>query len=385
MIYVCDPVVHEGLNSYVSYTVKGKLLSDYIIRRFSNFYALRQKLVERWPGIYIPNIPPKKAVGNLEKEIIQMRTRVLNLFCLKISQFQFIIESEEMKVFLMGEVEASKAIDNLPQLAYGEILLRYKKAFTDYNDEYDIASGKEKINTFFGFVKKALINLKNFKDVVYQTMVKKDQEIENYLTLIHVFEDYEKYTLMEYANNDENKLVFFNPKNIELCEKIMSLKKNLKNPYASLNDWLEDEVLDVEAMTEALSSLALLNETHDKLIAESETLTQRINNLQSNYSKIKLFFTMKTKEAAYDELTKRKESIQESIQSLNEIIKIASFRMERYLEKFKIEKLERYHNHLKAFSELQKDNNINLDDLWQCVSRDRNLAMGVDLNLNNNN
>ena len=71
--------------------------------------------------------------------------------------------------------------------------------------------------------------------------------------------------------------------------------------------------------------------------------------------------------------------------SLNEIIKIASFRMERYLEKFKIEKLERYHNHLKAFSELQKDNNINLDDLWQCVSRDRNLAMGVDLNLSNNN
>ena len=102
---------------------------------------------------------------------------------------------------------------------------KYIVKSTQYNDEYDIASGKEKINTFFGFVKKALINLKNFKDVVYQTMVKKDQEIENYLTLIHVFEDYEKYTLMEYANNDENKLVFFNPKNIELCEKIMSLKR----------------------------------------------------------------------------------------------------------------------------------------------------------------
>ena len=54
------------------------------------------------------------------------------------------------------------------------------------------------------------------------------------------------------------------------------------------------------------------------------------------------------------------------------------------IEQFKIEKLQRYHNHLKAFSELQKDNNNILDDLWECVSRDRNLAMGTNGNNTNN-
>lgn len=306
------------------------------------------------------------------------------MFCFKISQFKSIIESEEMKVFLMGKVEASKAVDNLPQLAYGEILVRYRMAFREYEEGYDLPSGKEKINTFFSFIKKALVNLKNFKEVVYQTMLKKDQEIENYLTLIHVFEDYEKYTLMEYADNDESKLVFFNPKNIELCEKIMSLKQNLKNPYTSLNEWLEDEVLDVEAMSEALSSLTNLNETYEKMILDSENLTQRINNLQSNFSKIKLFLTWKTRETAFEELSQRKASLEETITSLRELIKIASFTMEKYLEQFKIEKLQRYHNHLKAFSELQKDNNNILDDLWECVSRDRNLAMGTNGNNTNN-
>ena len=162
IIYVCNPIVKEGLISYVSYTVSGKLLSNPVIRRFSDFFSLRQKLVERWPGIYIPNIPPKKAVGNLDKQLITMRTRVLNLFCYKISQFKSIIQSEEMKVFLMNNVDANKAIDNLPQLAFGEILVRYKMAFGDICKEkqYDHAVGKERINVFAGFIKKALINLK---------------------------------------------------------------------------------------------------------------------------------------------------------------------------------------------------------------------------------
>lgn len=54
-------------------------------------------------------------------------------------------------------------------------------------------------------------------------MQKKTQELENYLTLISMFSDYEKYTLMEYADNDYNKVVFFNPKNSDLCLKLLRL------------------------------------------------------------------------------------------------------------------------------------------------------------------
>jgi hypothetical protein len=49
-------------------------------------------------------------------------------------------------------------------------------------------------------------------------MTKKQQEIENYICLISMFNDYEKYTLMEYSENDDNKLIFFNPKNTDMHE-----------------------------------------------------------------------------------------------------------------------------------------------------------------------
>ena len=159
MIYVYNPEVVEGLKSYVRYSVGGKLLHQTVLRRFSDFFSLRQKLVERWPGIYIPNIPPKKYYGNLDKKNIEMRMRVLNGFCLRISKFKSIIESEEMKVFLMSSVEASKAVDNLPPLAYEEILNRYQKAFPGCDENFDLGKGKEKLKTFFSFFKKAFLNL----------------------------------------------------------------------------------------------------------------------------------------------------------------------------------------------------------------------------------
>lgn len=145
---------------YATYKVTGKYIRDPIYRRFSDFYSLRIKLIERWPGIYIPNVPPKKAVGNLEKELIQMRMRLLNLFCYKLSQSKPIIECEEVKVFLMSNVDANSAIESLPPLSYGEILSRYQKAFSQHsNSPYDLSDGKEKMTEYHSFVKKALINL----------------------------------------------------------------------------------------------------------------------------------------------------------------------------------------------------------------------------------
>ena len=50
----------EGMSSYTIYNLNYK--DQGYQRRFSDFYFFRQKLVECWPGIYIPNIPPKKNI-----------------------------------------------------------------------------------------------------------------------------------------------------------------------------------------------------------------------------------------------------------------------------------------------------------------------------------
>ena len=59
-MYVFGPMLKEGIKKFVTYQVGGDSLENQITRRYSDFFALREKLQERWPGIYIPNVPPKK-------------------------------------------------------------------------------------------------------------------------------------------------------------------------------------------------------------------------------------------------------------------------------------------------------------------------------------
>jgi hypothetical protein len=49
----------SGLSKHTSYCVKGvdKLGDFEVFRRYSEFHTLREILLSRWPGIYIPPIP----------------------------------------------------------------------------------------------------------------------------------------------------------------------------------------------------------------------------------------------------------------------------------------------------------------------------------------
>jgi hypothetical protein len=53
--------------------------------------------------------------------------------------------------------------------------------------------------------------------------LKKEKEVENYNTMLSLFSDYEKYTLLEYTNNQDDKLIFFNPKNTEITIKLLNI------------------------------------------------------------------------------------------------------------------------------------------------------------------
>jgi len=72
-------------------------------RRYSDFYALHYKLTERWPGFYIPSIPPKKAIvshfiylkGNKADKFIQDRRYYLEKFLRGLARYPFILKSEE--------------------------------------------------------------------------------------------------------------------------------------------------------------------------------------------------------------------------------------------------------------------------------------------------
>ncbi len=69
-------------NKFVAYQVKGEDNLDSFegMRRYNEFFTLRQVLCSRWPGLFVPCIPPKKAVGNKDVRFIVERRYFLERF-----------------------------------------------------------------------------------------------------------------------------------------------------------------------------------------------------------------------------------------------------------------------------------------------------------------
>ena len=64
-------------------------------RRYSEFFKLHQVLSTRWPGVPIPTLPPKKAIGNKELKFLNERRFYLERFLKKMAPFEFILNSTE--------------------------------------------------------------------------------------------------------------------------------------------------------------------------------------------------------------------------------------------------------------------------------------------------
>jgi hypothetical protein len=317
-------------------------------------------------------------MGNLEKKVIEMRTRVINDFCHKISKFKFILDSDELQIFLIRCNDVSKLISNLPKLNYEEILFRYSKVFSDIystiNKDNDTEKYIKKINDAIPFMKTVLLNLKGFKKSVLSTEENKEKEICYYYDLMNVFENFEKNTLLEYVNNDEDKLVFSNPKNKETYQKIEDIKEKFKNPFTDLSSWIDDDILDFNAMLFALESIINLNNLLDKLTSRLSAIEDEIIKYQNNeYNYITLWLKWKTVEGILFELKQEEKTTKNTIKSLNSLILIASKITLEHLEIFKVEKLQRYHKHIKKFSEIQKSNGDIINKLWSYISNDPKL------------
>ena len=100
---VRNPTLVNG--SYVAYKIVGRDRFGTFEgrRRFNEFFLIRQALVQHWPGIYVPAVPAKKAIGNKELAFIMERRYYLERFLKQLSQMEFLINSDSFRVFTRPE------------------------------------------------------------------------------------------------------------------------------------------------------------------------------------------------------------------------------------------------------------------------------------------
>ena len=224
-MYIDNPKkMEKTVGSYIGYTLDGTDLTEQLVRRYSDFYALYEKLIQRWPGIYIPRIPPKKITGNQDPSMIKTRMRLLNRFCLNLSNIEYLYKAEESNIFRNNVPDVANAINKLPELNYADMLARMREAFPEFNENYDVIVGKSKITEFDQFLKKCQKNIEEFMNSVNTASEKREVEKKQYLEMIHGFSNYEKDNMMTYADNNEGSLIFYNPNYSSLSEKVLKLK-----------------------------------------------------------------------------------------------------------------------------------------------------------------
>jgi hypothetical protein len=130
-------------------------------RRYNQFYCLREALAKRWPGLLIPKLPSKKAIGNKEVKFIYERKFYLERFLRKCARYDFLINSEEFRIFARpasGDIE--KMLDRLPRIPSGTMIERTREVTNVQERLFDFAD-KERFNNvvteFSFFAKKVLI------------------------------------------------------------------------------------------------------------------------------------------------------------------------------------------------------------------------------------
>ena len=160
-MYLKNPIEKKGFKNYIVYDLVGeKVKNPPLLRRYSDFYNLREKLKEYFPGIYIPNIPPKKIIGNKDSRLIMNRMRLLNSFCFKLSTIPYLVQSKLVQLFINCQSDVSKEMDKMKKISRKEIYLQYQLIFKEYYSSYDYIIGKGKINEYQKFFQKILSKLK---------------------------------------------------------------------------------------------------------------------------------------------------------------------------------------------------------------------------------
>ena len=313
-------------------------------------------------------------MGSTDKEIVDLRVEIINRFLKKLSKIDYLFNSDEMELFLQNSNNIPKTLDNIKPDSYQELLKKYSSVFTDYDDNFDTIAGKTEQDDFYKKLNIIYPKLRTFRAFIFQEKERYKSLQQNYLAVINALSIHEKEIINVCVNNDENRLVFFNMKNIDLCKNISNAQEKVINPYDRLYEAITEDYLDTEAMQEALESLKSLQDNYNKLTKNLTSTNVQLNDLQAGKTNVKSLLSFKGREDNINKLMSEKEKLEKDIENLGQVIKIATFNMQNQIKKFKIVCLENYYSEL---SKIEKDTEYNakiFDELWETVVKDKNIS-----------
>ena len=119
--------IGNGGRKYTVYNIKGNdsLGPIEVIRRYKEFFVFREVLFQRYPGMFIPPIPPKQATGNKEETFVQERMYFLDQFLRTLCRTYYLCKTPEVQVFLRPQGKVEDSLKSLSATTTDKVLQFY--------------------------------------------------------------------------------------------------------------------------------------------------------------------------------------------------------------------------------------------------------------------
>ena len=76
-----------------------------IKKRYHDFFVLHELFLNRYRGLYLPQLPPKKTFNNKDRAFIEERRCQLQEFLINICRHDYLYQSEEFHAFARSTPE----------------------------------------------------------------------------------------------------------------------------------------------------------------------------------------------------------------------------------------------------------------------------------------
>ena len=182
---------------------KTKKMFD-VMRRIRHFYVLRACFILKFPGLYVPPLPKKQAMGSQTQSTNQLRMFILNRFIKQIALCPYLIESNEFQVFLHPSHDLEKQMADI-MLTFEQKPVWYLKTLEPHYfiqgtfQESEIEAEKRSIVTFATKCKKMRDFLSKIMDTIIESEKRFEKNRQRVQGLNRFLYEYERQSVQSYS------------------------------------------------------------------------------------------------------------------------------------------------------------------------------------------
>ncbi|KAK4834523.1 hypothetical protein QYF36_024225 [Acer negundo] len=366
-VSVTDPVkLGNGVQAYISYRVITKTnLPEYqgpekiVIRRYSDFVWLRDRLFEKYKGIFIPPLPEKSAVEKFRfsAEFIEMRRQGLDVFVNRIASHHDLQQSDDLRTFLQADEETMERLRSYETGIFKKKPADLMQIFKDVQSKVsDVVLGKEKpveeSNPEYEKLKHYIFELENHLSEAQKhayRLVKRHRELSQSL------QDFGKATKLLGACEGNALGKTFTELGIKSETLSIKLQKESHQLLMNFEEPLKDYVRAVQSVKAAIAERA-------NAFRQQCELAETIKLKEINLDKLMLTRSDKVGEAEleYKEL---KADSEEATRRFQTIVSLMNEEMMRFQEQKTFDMGLAFHNFAKGQARLANS----IADAWRSL------------------